>query len=170
MGILAQSSYDQNCIKSTNKIPEYARDYKKEYLFIIGINKEFKYILDNLDNLNSGLFESDRVNRIMKIIKRFLKGQERGKLRDISGIVFNEYEVNNIIKIKKNFSLFKLRYDFCIEGDDAFNPYPGFGNIYDIFELFFSKINIKYDSDSDSYSDSDFDDIEINYYDSDSDD
>ena len=40
-------------------IPEYAKDYKKEYLFIIGINKEFKYILDKLDDLNSGLFESN---------------------------------------------------------------------------------------------------------------
>ena len=39
MVILARSSNFQNCIKKTNKIPEYARDYKKEYLLIIGINK-----------------------------------------------------------------------------------------------------------------------------------
>ena len=31
MVILAQSSNFQNCIKKTNKIPEYARDFKKEY-------------------------------------------------------------------------------------------------------------------------------------------
>ena len=36
MGITEQ----KNCVKSINsKIPEYARDYKKEYLLIIGINK-----------------------------------------------------------------------------------------------------------------------------------
>ena len=62
MGILAQSSHHQNCIKSTNKIPTYARDFKKEYLFIRGINKEFKYFVDNLDDVNRGLFESHRVD------------------------------------------------------------------------------------------------------------
>ena len=36
MGITEQ----KNCVKSVNsKIPEYARNYKKEYLLIIGINK-----------------------------------------------------------------------------------------------------------------------------------
>ena len=45
MVILALSSNFQNYNTKTNKIPEYARDYKKEYLFIRGINKEFKLIL-----------------------------------------------------------------------------------------------------------------------------
>ena len=74
MGILARLSVSQNCIKSTNKIPEYAREYKKEYLFIRGINKEFKYFIDNLDDLNNGLFESHRADRIKYFMKRFLKG------------------------------------------------------------------------------------------------
>ena len=39
MVILAQSSNYQKCIKKTNKIPDYARDYKNEYLFIRGIDK-----------------------------------------------------------------------------------------------------------------------------------
>ena len=43
MVILAQSSNFQNCIKKTNKIPEYARDFKKEYLLIIGIEKMFSF-------------------------------------------------------------------------------------------------------------------------------
>ena len=41
--ILEHFSHSQNCIKSTNKIPPYVREYKKEYLFIRGIIKEFKY-------------------------------------------------------------------------------------------------------------------------------
>ena len=45
MGILGQSSNYQNCIKKTNKIPEYARNYKNEYLFIRGINKKHVRIL-----------------------------------------------------------------------------------------------------------------------------
>ena len=38
MGILAQTSNYQKCIKKTNIIPDYAREYKNEYLFIRGID------------------------------------------------------------------------------------------------------------------------------------
>ena len=34
---------------------------KKEWLSVRGINKEFKYIVDNIDKANSGLFENPRV-------------------------------------------------------------------------------------------------------------
>ena len=71
---------------SFNKIPEYVIDYKREYLFIRGINKEFMYLINKLDNLNDGLFESNTVNRIKYIMKRFLRGQEKGKLKDINGL------------------------------------------------------------------------------------
>ena len=81
MGILGTSSNYQNCIKSTNnKIPEYARDYKKEYLFIRGLNKEFKYFINKLDDLNNGLFESNISNRIKYNMKRFLRGQDISNL------------------------------------------------------------------------------------------
>ena len=178
MVALTHFSSSQNCIKSTNKIPEYARDYKKEYLFIIGLDKEFKYFIDKLDDLNNELFESHRANRIKYFMKRFLRGQERGKLKDISGFEINENDVYNLIKIKKNFDCFKLRYDFCkecIDDDDDDDdepfvmPYPGFENIYYDFELFFSKLKIKYEEDSDSDSDSDIEDYEVILPDSDSD-
>ena len=45
MGILVQSS----CISGTNKIPEYARDFKNEYLFIRGI----------IEDILSGYEDSD---------------------------------------------------------------------------------------------------------------
>ena len=38
MGIQRHSSNCQNCIKRTNIIPDYAIDYKNEYLFIRGID------------------------------------------------------------------------------------------------------------------------------------
>ena len=95
MVILAHSSNFQNCIKKTNKIPEYARDFKKEYLLIRGINKEFKYFVDNINEATRGLFENHRVVRIKYFIKRFLKGQERGKLQDTSN-----FEINNIVVIQ----------------------------------------------------------------------
>ena len=147
MGILEHFSNSQNCIKSTNKIPEYVRDFKKEYLFIRGINKEIKYFVDNINDATTGLFENDRVDRIKYFIKRFLKGQERGKLQDTSNFEINNIDVDNLIKIKKNFLNFNQYINFCkscFDEDEPFiDPYPGFKNIYYDFELFFSKFKIK---------------------------
>ena len=55
MGILEHPSNFQNCIKKTNKIPEYARDFKKEYLSIIGINREFRYFVEHIHESPIGL-------------------------------------------------------------------------------------------------------------------
>ena len=104
----------KNCPKSINsKIPEYARDYKKEYLFIRRINKEFKYFVDNINEVSIGLFENHRVVRIKYFIKRFLKGQERGRLQDTSKFEINNIDVDNLIKIKKNFVNFNHYINFC---------------------------------------------------------
>ena len=154
-----------------NKIPEYAREYKREYLYIRGINKEFKYFINKLDKLNDGLFESNIADRIKYNMKRFLRAQERGKLKDISDLVLQREDLDNLIFINEQFGYYKLRYDaFCDDSDDNDyysdddsdddgngeylvdgKPYPGFKEIYDIFKLFFNQINYKgFDSDSDS--------------------
>ena len=39
MGILEQSYHNCNATLSKSKIPDYAREYRNEYLFIRGINK-----------------------------------------------------------------------------------------------------------------------------------
>ena len=161
---------------SNNKIPEFARDYKKEYLYIRGLNKEFKYFYNHLDEINNGLFKSKRSDRLCYLIKRFLRGQEKGKLKNISEFVIYEDVVDYLIKIKDNFYYYKIRYDALKESsdvddddedsdaDDVDDPYPGFENIYYYFELFFSKLNIEYE---DSDSDSDSEELNILYTDSD---
>ena len=192
MGILGHSSNYQNCIKSANnKIPEYAREYKKEYLFIRGLNKEFKYFINKLDKLNDGLFESNIADRIKYFMKRFLRAQEKGKIKKINNLMLPRYDVDNLIFINDRFRTYKLRWDFFNPSDDSDdsdvevgiddsddeddevdgkNVYPGFKEIYDIFNLFFSKIKYKgCDSDSDSDSDSVIE-IEFVLPDSDSDD
>ena len=186
MVILAQTSNFQNCIKNTNKIPEYARNYKNEWLFIRGIKKEFKYFVENINEASCGLFENHKVDRIKKIIKKFLLSQEKGKLQDTSNFEIKSIDVDYLIKIKKNFLNFNqyiIFCKYCFDEDDGLfiDPYPGFKNIYDDFELFFSKFKIKYeegtsfwdyftDSDSDSDSDGvDSDDLEVILSDSDSD-
>ena len=148
-------------VTSKNKIPEYAREYKREYQFIIGINKNFKYFINKLDNLNNGLFESNISNRIKYFMKRFLRAQEKGKLKDISDLVLQREDLNNLIFINTQFGYYKLRYDAF---DDNRKPYPGFKEIYDIFKLFFNQIKYEdfnillpdSDSDSDDYYDSDY--------------
>ena len=149
---VAQFSEFQNFNKSNNKIPHYARDYKKEYLYIRGLNKEFKYFYNHLDEINDGLFKSKRSDRLCNLIKRFLRGQEKGKLKDISDFVIYEDDVDYLIKIKREFHCYKIRYDALKESsdddddddedsdaDDVDDPYPGFENIYYYFELFFNK-------------------------------
>ena len=138
-----------------NKIPEYARDYKKEYLCIRGLNKEFEYFTKKLNDLNNGLFETNSTNRIKNFMKRFLRGQENGKFKDISNFIFPDNILNNIIFINQQFGYYKLRYDaFCDNSDDDSDsdsdsdsdnvcgvreylvdgkPYPGFIEFYDIF-------------------------------------
>ena len=174
MVILAKTSNFQNCIKKTNKIPEYARDFKNEYLFIRGINKEFKYFVENINEASHGLFENHRVVKIKKFIKKFLLAQKLGYLKDISNFEIKSSDVDYLIKIKKNFKNFKQYIEFCYDDDDQIfiDPYPGFKNIYDDYEMFCSKFKINCeDSDSDSDSDSDglnSDDLENLFSDSDS--
>ena len=158
------------------KIPPYASDFKKEYLYIRGLDQEFKYFINKLDDLNNGLFESNISNRIKYFMKRFLRAQEKGKLNnDISNLIFPSYDIDNVrnlIFINKQFELYKIRYDaFCDDSDDNDyysdddsdgddgngeylvdgKPYPGFKEIYDIFKMIFNQIKYKgYDGDSES--------------------
>ena len=143
---------------SINKIPEYAREYKKEYLYIRGLNKEFKYFINKLDNLNNGLFESYIADRIKYFMKRFLRAQEKGKLKDISEFEIPDDIVFNLNKIKVLFDAWKLRYDALnnvSDSDEDFDEvnevvYPGFGKLYKLFKIFYNKLNIYYEEEEES--------------------
>ena len=176
-----------------SKIPSYASNYKREYLFVRGLNKYFKCFSKKLDLLNHGLFENNFSNTIKKYMKRFLRAQEKGKFNNLNNICFKNdddddgYDYDDIIEILKIndlFKGFKIRYDFfCENGDDGYDnvdgeyfvdgkPYNGFEEFYDIFEKIFNQIKFKKyycvcDSDSDSDSDSDI--VTSMVYDSDSD-
>ena len=177
---------------SSNKIPEYAREYKREYQFIRGINKEFTYIrnfMENEENLQDD-FKSHKLDRIMKFIKTFLRAQEKGKLKDISHLEFDYFDINNIYEIKKDihyyYSIIQELYDWSRGKNDKTSL-----SRYDIYkhdlELFLSKLNIEiedtYDEDccfddedfcfdnysgfSDSDSDSDSENLDFSNTDSD---
>ena len=67
-------------------IPEYAKDYKREYIFIRGINKDFMYFIKKFAKLNQRIFQSKIADRMKYNMERFLRGQEKGKLKDISDL------------------------------------------------------------------------------------
>ena len=69
-------------------IPEYAKDFKKEWLVIRGINKECGEFIERTNYISEGKFNSPQANRIKYFIKNFLKAQERGRLKDISSFYF----------------------------------------------------------------------------------
>ena len=151
MTVSANNSLQTELIKimiENSKIPPYASNFKKEYLYIRGLNKEIKYFLNKLDDLNNGLFETKSSNIIKYIMKRFIRAQENGKLNnDISNLMFQRDVIQNFIYVNENFDLYKLRYDaFCDDSDDNDydsdddgngeylvdgKPYPGFIEIYD---------------------------------------
>ena len=164
-GIAGNLKNSQNQNNINYKIPEYAKEYKREYQFIRGINKDFKYLINKLDNLNNGLFESYIADKIKYFMKRFLKAQEKGKFKDISYLVLQTEDVDNLIFINEQFGYYKLRYDaFC----DDDKPYPGFIEIYDIFKIFFNQIKYESCDSCDDYDSCD-DDYDIIFPDSDSD-
>ena len=138
MGIVTHFSNSQNFIKLNNKIPEYARDYKKEYLFIIGINKQLKYFAEHINEAPTGLFENYRVDRIKYFIKRFLKGQERGKLKDISNFALKKYDYSYIEDLYLD-----INYDFE-ENETGCGNKSGFREFYEFLCKFYNKIKIEY--------------------------
>ena len=155
-----------NKLGKNNKIPEYAENYKQEYLFIRGINKEFKYFVKNINEASRGLFQNPKVDRIKNFIKKFLLAQKLGDLNDVSNFEIKSSDVDNLVKLKKNFNNFNQYVQFCNdcyhEDNQIFiDPYPGLKNIYDDYELFCSKFKIKYEDGgsfwdyTDSESDSD---------------
>ena len=152
--LLAKSELSQY----KSKIPEYARDFKNEYLFVRLINKEsgrfeWKYLLDA-----SKLFISSYSDRIKFLFRKFLKAQELDYLKDISSFTTKECDVDNI-----NYLFERMKYDF---EDDEFvdghpHDFPGYREFYEFFSKFYNKLNIEFlETDSESDSELDEDDIE----------
>ena len=146
---------------------------KEEYQFIRGINKEFKYIKDFMENCDND-FKDHKLDRIMKFIRRFLRVQENGRLKDISNLEFDYFDINNIYEIKKGIYYYYAIIQNCYDWSRGFND-ESLVSRYEIYkhdlELFLSKLNIEIedtDDDDDDSCDS-VDDYDIIFSDSDDD-
>ena len=177
MGILARSDKISGSTINKSKIPDYARGYKKEYLFIRGINNNFDYILKNLDYVSKDLFLRNKTIKIKEYIKQYDKAIKRCLIKNIS---FYKKDVNNICEFKKRVYYFlqylSYRFDSDVEDDVKETVYPGLLEFNKYFELFLSDFSIidndvSDDGDDDViYSDSDDSDDYVIYIYNDSDD
>ena len=173
MVILAHSSNYQKCIKKTNKILDYAREYRNEYLFIRGINKTCEKFIKTLD-LEGEIFKSPQADSLMRNFNRFLKAQELGYLNDISKISLKYKDIKSIESLELQLDDYRSLYhgEYSYEFDEekydnnVENVYPGFKKFSECFSRFQEKLNVDYNSEEEYYKskifDSDSDD-EIYY-------
>ena len=147
---------DFNSIKKHSKIPDYAKDYKNEYLFIIGIDGCFGSILKEERLFTEDIFER-RYPYLKKQIRIFKRLVDINNLPKIipEDVIFNtlrlkekldeiqrDFNENNRIVMQEYGTVF-----IWLEG-----AYPGF---YEMKELVLEFINIfKSDNDNDKDNDS----------------
>ena len=169
MDILCQSDHNCNATLSKSKIPDYARDYRNEYLFIRGINKSCENFVKRLD-VEGKIFNSPQANKLVLYLNKFLKAQQLEYINDISELYFKENDVRFIESLElqlddytdlycnpDSYEFDQEKYDNNVEND-----YPGFKKFFECFSRFQDKLNVDY------LSERDFD--KLPYLDSDSDD
>ena len=77
-------------------IPDYAKSFKKEYIFLLGIDESFSYLNKDLDfyDVKRGSLKkrSGWIDKIHIHIKQYKEGLDSGILKDLSEEELN-YEV-----------------------------------------------------------------------------
>ena len=138
-------------------IPNYAKNIKKEYIFIIDFNKKCEKFLNKIDEEN--VFNSPQAKKLIIYFNKFLIFQEIGHFKDISNYCFENEDVNFIVylerKLEENMDLFFNPDSLKFEEEKYENDETGFKLFFESFEKFKDKIkekdiNLIFDSDSDS--------------------
>ena len=182
-GIPASSTFLKNStdkfLGKKSKIPIYASNFKREYLFIRGLNKYFECFIKKMYSFDYGLFKSNTYNTIKNYMKRFLRAQEKGKFNNINNFIIPSYDIDiiyDIILINEWIEKYKLKFKYFLINDDDdsddsddsddddyynyddfsvslvdANLFPGFKEFHNIFKKIFDQLNYnRYDSESDS--------------------
>ena len=152
-------------IKKTNKIPDYLKNYRNEYLFIRGIDKTCGEFVKKLGE--EEIYKSPQANKLMSYMNRYLKAQQLGYLGDTSEICIKYKDVISIESLELQLDDYRDLYcdEYSYEFDEEKydnnieNDYPGFKKFFECFSRFQDKLNVNYDEvniyDNDSDSDSD---------------
>ena len=126
-------------------ILDYAKDFKKEFIFIIDINKKCENLLKKIDEEN--VFNSPQSKKLIIYFNKFLIFQELGHFKDISNYCFENEDVNFIVylerKLEENMDLFFNPVSFKFEEEKYENDETGFKLFFESFEKFKDKIKIK---------------------------
>ena len=144
MGSLAQSVISGSTQKHS-KIPEYAKDFKKEWLYIRGINKMCGEFMQKLgDNTISyeKVFSSSRAKALISDFKNVLKSQKIGKLQNISKLKFKLSAVAQIIELRVHIYLNMgnvFHSDYLLDED--------FQDFFENLIIFTNNVNIKDEED-----------------------
>ena len=128
---------------NSNKIPEYAKDFKNEWLYIRGINRKcgefMKFLGDNTDSFEK-VFWSSRARALIRDFKNVLEAQKMGKLQNISKLKFKLSAVYKIIDLRNDL-YFHMGNTFYADffSDDEFQDF------FENFIIFTNNVNIKYE-------------------------
>ena len=146
-----------------NKIPEYAKDFKKEWLYITGINRKcgdfMKKLGEDTDSFEK-VFQSPRAKALIEHFKNILEAQKMGKLQNISQLKFKLSAVEKIIELRIHIylNMGNVFYSDYLLDDD-------FQDFFENFIIFTKNVNIKNEDDfeDDTYiiDDSVWDNVEI---------
>ena len=167
MGFVDHVSVFKNSNTSKNKIPEYAKNFKKEWLYITGINKKCGDFMKKIDfNSNSfkEVFFTSKPKALISHFKNVLEAQKMGKLQNISDFYFKYFDVNNIECLEEQLDNYRDlyvdpgSYEFDEESYELNIDidFPGFRELFKLICLFNDKIKKEehivniFDSDSDS--------------------
>ena len=112
-----------------------------------GINKECGEFIKRLD-FGEDIFISSRANSIKYFIGKFLKAQELGYLKDVSGFCLKYYDVNNIDCLEEQLDNYRDlyfdpdSYEFDQEYYDLHvdRAYPGFKELLGLVSLLNDKV------------------------------
>ena len=116
-------------------IPNYAKNIKKEYNFIIDINKKCERFLKKIDEEN--VFNSPQAKKLIIYFNKFLIFQELGYFKDISNYYFQNEDVNFIVylerKLEENMDLFFNPLSLKFDQEKYDNDNTGFKVFFESF-------------------------------------
>ena len=159
MGSLAHKNHTKNisgAIPERSHIPAYAREYKREWQYIRGVNKTCGIFLKKLEKIDfSGregelkaedIFYSGMAESIIKDINNILQAQERGRFKKIKDLSFRQKDYEEINELV--FKLYELVGHLCIV--ESFTDF--FDNFITFYFICIKFIKLKILSDEDSES------------------
>ena len=139
-------------------IPSYAKSFKKEYIFLLGIDESFSYLYKDLDfiDVENGSMKkrSGWINTIYNDIKSYKKSLDYGELKDLSEEEINFEAFSNIENIEMIISDYLDRYlNINPDGISKINKkkyeknvdkdYPGLRKLIDTLSYYYETIKYK---------------------------